>query len=376
VKIALLIRSLELGGAERQLCLLARGLHQREHELHVLVFYGGGPLEHELAAAGVPVQDLGKAGRWDLLGLTRRLRAWLLRERPLVLYSFLDTPNLLAAWIRPLCPGLKVVWGVRASDMDLSRYGWFARLSHGLLGLSARGAQGIIVNSHSGAWLLRKQGLPAAKLRVIPNGIDVGLFHPDHEAGARVRQNWGVAEGSPLIGLVARLDPMKDHPTFLKAAALILAQRPETRLVCVGGGPKPLTEALHAQARDLGLGQSLIWAGSRQDMPAVMNALDICVLASAFGEGFPNVVGEAMACAKPCVVTAVGDAPWLLGRPELVAPPGDPAGLARPCLDLLALTPEERQRLGHELRQRVAGEFSLERMLEQSEQALLELAES
>ena len=375
MRIAFLTRSLELGGAERQLCLLARGLLRRGHQVSVLVFYGGGPLQAELQAAGVPVIDLGKAGRWDLLGFAWRLRTWLRQERPQVLHSFLDTPNLLAAWLGPLCPGLKVAWGVRASDMDLTRYGWFARLSHGLLGFSARGAAAVIVNSRSGAALLKSQGLPAAKLKVIANGIDVRRFQPDAEAGARVRQAWAVAAGAPLLGLVARLDPMKDHATFLKAAALILAERPQARFVCVGGGPADLAQALRAQARGMGLEPALIWAGARRDMPAVMNALDVCLLSSAFGEGFPNVLGEAMACAKPCLATDVGDAAWLLGRPDLVASPGDAAGLARRGLDILALTAEERQRLGQELRQRVTGEFSLERMLDVSEKALLELAD-
>ncbi|MFH1032929.1 MAG: glycosyltransferase [Pseudomonadota bacterium] len=373
MRIALLIRSLELGGAERQLCLLARGLHQRGHRVSVLVFYGGGPLADELNAAGVPLIDLGKSGRWDMLAFAARLRTWLRRERTQVLYSFLDTPNLLAAWLRPFCPGLQVAWGVRASDMDLSRYGWFARLSHGLLGVSARGAARIIVNSRSGASLLQKQGLPASKLLVIPNGIDVDMFRPDPPAGARVRAAWGVAQSAPLIGLVARLDPMKDHHTFLKAAALIRRQLPEARFACVGGGPELLAARLRAQADQLDLAKALIWAGPRRDMPAVINALDVCVLSSAFGEGFPNVVGEAMACARPCLVTAVGDAPWLLGRPELVAPPGDAAALAKAGLDLLALAPDQRQRLGQELRGRVAAEFSLERMLSQTEQALEDL---
>lgn len=375
MKIALLIRCLELGGAERQLSLLAQGLMERGHQVSVLVFYGGGPLEADLSSAGVPMVDLAKAGRWDLAGVALRLRAWLQRERPQVLYSFLDTPNLMAAWLGPLCPGLKVVWGVRASDMDLSRYDWFARLSHGLLGLSARGAAAIIANSRSGAALLEGRGWPSAKLRVIPNGIDLARFHPDPGAGARVRAQWDVDPAAPLMGLVARLDPMKDHPTFLKAAALILAQRPQARLVCVGGGPRPLAQALAAQAQALGLGQALIWAGSRQDMPAVYNALDICLLTSAFGEGLPNAVAEAMATAKPCVVTAVGDAAWLLGRPELAAPIGDAAGLAQRCLDLLALPSAERERLGRELRQRVEREFSLERMVEQTERVLMEVAE-
>ncbi|CAO0820476.1 hypothetical protein DFAR_150008 [Desulfarculales bacterium] len=115
MKIALLIRSLELGGIERQLCLLARSLLNRNHQVHVLVFYGDGPLQAGLEATGVPVLDLDKNGHWNLLGLALRLRAWLIRAHLQVLFSFLDTPNLLAAWLRPYCPGFKVAWGGAAT---------------------------------------------------------------------------------------------------------------------------------------------------------------------------------------------------------------------------------------------------------------------
>lgn len=369
-----MIRSLALGGAERQFCLLAQGLLARGHQVSVLSFYPGGTLEAQLKTAGVPLVELAKGGRWDLLGFARRVRRWLRRERPQVLYSFLDTPNLLAAWLKPLCPGLKVAWGVRASDMDLKRYDWFARLSHRLLDFSARGADLVIVNSRAGAGILARRGLAAAKLKVIPNGLDVAAFTPDPAAGAGLRAQWGVGPQAPLLGLVARLDPMKDHPTFLRAAASLLPRFPGLRLVCVGGGPAGLARELKALAEELGLGQALVWAGQRRDMPAVMNALDVCVLSSAFGEGFPNVLGEAMACAKPCVVTAVGDAAWVLGRPELVAPPGQPEALAQRLAGLLEMPVAQRAALGASLRARVVEEFSLERMIARSEQALMDLA--
>jgi glycosyltransferase involved in cell wall biosynthesis len=163
---------------------------------------------------------------------------------------------------------------------------------------------------------------------------------------------------------------MKDHDTFLRAAALMRGQRPETRFVCVGGGPAEALSRLKALAGELGLSETLIWAEARGDMPAVMNALDLLVLSSAFGEGFPNVVGEAMACARPVVVTRVGDAAWVAGRPELTVAPGDPEALARAALAVLDQTPEVRQALGRELRARVVESFSLKAMIATSEDAL------
>ncbi len=373
MRVLLLTRCLELGGAERQLTLLARGLAERGHQAEVTVFYGGGPLAGELEAARVPLFELGKAGRWDLAGPALRLRRILRQRRPQVLYSFLDTPNLLAAWLRPLCPGLKVVWGARASDMDLTRYDWFSGLANRLLKASARGAHLIIVNSRSGAELLKRRGWPAARLKVIANGIDTRRFRPDPPAGAAVRAQWGVAQGAPLAGMVARLDPMKDHHTFLRAAALMQAKRPDLRLVCVGPGPDDLLAELKGLAGRLGLGRALVWAGPRQDMPAVMDALDLCLLTSAFGEGFPNVLGEAMACGTPCVATEVGDTPWVVGDPALIARPGDAAGLAAAGLAVLGLGQAQREALGRSARRRVEENFSLQAMVRASEEALAEL---
>lgn len=370
MRITLLTRSLELGGAERQLCLLAQGLKARGHDARVVSFYPGGPLTAMLTEAGVPVASPGKAGRWDLAGFAGRLAGLLRAGAPEVVYSFLDTPNLAAAWLKPWLRGAKVVWGVRASDMDLSRYDWFARLAGRLPALAAGGADLIIANSRAGAEQARLRGLPAAKLMVIPNGIDTARFFPDPAAGRVWRTHWGVAPGEDLVGVVARLDPMKDLPTFLGAAAIMREARPGSRFVVVGGGPADYAAGLKALGRELGLAGALTWAGPQTDMPGIMNALDLCVLPSAFGEGFPNVVGEAMACQVPCLVTEVGDAAWVVGEADLAVPPRQPEALAMAALSLLARTPEERAELGMRLRARVVERFSLEGMVAATERAL------
>jgi glycosyltransferase involved in cell wall biosynthesis len=370
VRVVLLTRSLELGGAERQLCLLARGLKARGHDARVVSFYPGGPLTAMLTEAGVPVASPGKAGRWDLAGFAVRLTGLLRAGSPQVVYGFLDAPNLAAAWLKPWLQGAKVVWGVRASDMDLNRYDWFARLVGRLPALTAGRADLIIANSSAGAEQARRRGLPGSRLLVIPNGIDTARFVPDQASGLVWRTRWGVAPGEDLVGLAARLDPMKDLPTFLGAAAIMREARPGARFVVVGGGPQDYAEGLKALGRELGLAGALTWAGPQTDMPGIINALDLCVLSSAFGEGFPNVVGEAMACQVPCLVTEVGDAAWVAGEAGLAVPPRQPEALAMAALSLLAQTPEQRLALGRRLRARVVENFSLEWMVAATERAL------
>ena len=147
---------------------------------------------------------------------------------------------------------------------------------------------------------------------MIPNGIDTEKFRVLPDSRIKLRREWRIRDGQLLIGLVARLDPMKGHPVFLRAAALLAKERDDVRFVCVGDGPDEME--LHQLSHELGLDSVLIWAGSRLDMPAVYNALDILVSSSSYGEGHSNVIVEAMACGVPCVVTNVGDSARIIGE--------------------------------------------------------------
>lgn len=326
MKITFLIRSLDLGGAQRQLVSLARGLHERGHRVLIATFYGGGPLEEELA--GIPVRDLGKKGRWDLLGFLTRLVRLVREEKPDILHGYLAIPNILTVLLKPLFPRTRMVWGTRNAKLYFDRYDRVRRLAYRVERLLSRFADLIIANSYRGRDYAADYGFPEDKIVVIPNGIDTERFHPDLEARRRLRAEWGVAEDEKLVGLVGRLAPMKDHATFLEAAALLARERRDVRYVCVGEGPAGYRQELRALSARLGLKERLLWAGARKDMPAVHNALDVAASSSYDGEGFPNVVGEAMACGVPCVVTDVGDSARVVGETGVVVPPGDPRALA------------------------------------------------
>jgi glycosyltransferase involved in cell wall biosynthesis len=359
-KILFLVRKLGTGGAERQLVALACGLRARGTPVEVGVFYAGGALEADLHAAGVPIRDLGKRHRWDLLGPARNLFAWLRAQQPAVLHGYLVVPNIVTALVKPFVPGLKIVWGVRASGLDFARYDWTARATFLLSTLLARFADLIIVNSVRGRDFHLSRGYPASRIVVVPNGIDTKRFRIDPQAGRGMRGRWGIPEDSKLVGLVARLDPMKDHPTFLRAVARCCAQVPELRFVCVGGGTEKEQLTLSRQARQLGVDSQVRWAGPVRDMNAAYNALDLLVLASRDGEGFPNALGEALACGVPCVATDVGDARLILGETGEIAPVGDDRALAAAILKAVQ---GERSLPREELRTRVQTRFSIEALV-------------
>ena len=372
MRLLLSIPSLEPGGAERQFAELARGLAGRGHEVLAVTLGRGGPLPGALG--GARLVELGKRGRWDNLRVAAGLGALLGDFRPAAHYAFLPTACVLGALLT-FARRTPLVMGLRATNVlhaDYA-YGRAARILHGLEArLSGRAAL-VIANSASGRADALARGFAPGRTVVVPNGIDAARLTPDRALGAALRAEWGAADGRPLIGLVARLDPMKDHANFLHAAARLAVERPDARFVCVGGGPADYAARLRALSEGLGLAGRLVWAGTRHDMERVYNALDLLCLASAYGEGFPNVLGEAMACGVPCVATDAGDAKIVVGEAGVLVPPGDAAALAQGLAAMLGRLEREGASLHAACRARIVENFSVQRMVAATETLLLSL---
>ncbi|MDR3670272.1 MAG: glycosyltransferase [Holophaga sp.] len=375
-RILFLIPSLVANGAERQLCELVRHMDPGAFEVHVAVFYDpaqcvGGDLTPELA--GLPHVRLhslhkprGPGGA--LLALPRLLRL-VRRIGPELIHGYLDgnLPALMVGW--PL--GIPRVWGIRASAVPARLHGLSRQLFRTSQWLS-RHVDLVIFNSQAGRLSHQATGLRARNTLVIPNGFDTDRFRPDPEAGARQRQAWGVPAGAPLVGIVGRLAPVKDHPTFLRAAAWISRARPEVRFVCAGAGPADYAARMQDQARTLGLADRVLWPGHSDAMAGVYNALTLLILSST-EEGFPNAIGEAMACGVPCVSTRVGDADLLIGETGLVTDPRDPEALAQAALRLLEESGPERRARSRAAEQRIRAGFSTQALARSTEAALLGL---
>jgi glycosyltransferase involved in cell wall biosynthesis len=361
-RIMFLTRDLGIGGAQRQLIELAIGLHRLGWSVKVVTFYHSGRLESRLHDAGVEIYCLEKSGRWDVLAFMRRLVNLVRRDEPDIIHGYLDTPNVLLALLRPWLGQARVVWGIRASNMDSARYDRLAAVESRLAALCSRMADLIICNSEAGRAYHESRGYPASKMVVVPNGVDTQRFQPDDKARRAVRAEWAVHPQETLIGIVARLDAMKDHSSFLRAAAQTARAHPEARFVCVGEGPASYRDALMREAVALGLEGRLIWAGARDDIHQVYNALDLAVSSSSFGEGFPNMIGEAMATGIACVVTDVGDSAAIVGALGWVCAPNDSAALAACMCDALrAPRPDPVV-----LRERICAAFGSARLLERT----------
>jgi glycosyltransferase involved in cell wall biosynthesis len=370
MKVLFLIRSLEYGGAERQLVELCKGLLEYGYQISVAVFYSGGPLEIELRNIGINVVDLHKKGRWDIIHFMFNLYKFVLLEKPDILHGYLTTSNTVSLFMKPFFPSLKIIWGVRASNMDLKKYDWASRFSYFLEARVASLADLIIANSKSGKAFAVANGFPKHKMIVIHNGIDTGKFHPDIKEGKRFRKELGFNSEHKLIGLVARIDPMKDHLTFLQAAQILIKQRDDVRFVCVGDGPEPYKKEVLKLCDKLGLNRFIVWTGSIHNTYSVYNAMDIAT-SSSISEGFSNVIAEAMACGIPCVVTDVGDSANIVDNTGLVVPASNPALLADAWGQMLdELDKGYFPCMSSAARKRIVEEFSLTKLFRETDKTL------
>ena len=363
MRVAILARTLAVGGTQRPIVELARGLQRQGHHVSVLVMYGGGALTPELEAAGIRVIELQKRGRWDVIGFCRRVVRSLRQLEPEAAIGFLPVQSVLLSLLQRPARVPRVVWSFRSSDH--LRADPLLRTIVRIASVLSGTPHAIIVNSLAGARSLRRAGFDPDRLVLVPNGIDVERFRPapDRE---RARSALGLPRHATVIGVVARLDPPKDHPTILRAAALLAARRPDVVWALVGEGPKPYAAQLRALASELGLDHRVQWLGERGDMPQVYPAFDLLALGST-REGFPNVVAEAMACGVPCVVTEAGDAPVIVGDTGRAVPVGRPDLLAEACDRLLS---EDLEALGRAARQRVVERYNVASMVERTIQVL------
>ena len=373
-RVLFVTRSLDRGGAERQLVTLAVELRRSGWDIAIACFYSGGAFQTELDQAGVPVIDLRKHGRWDTLGFLWRLLVAYRVFSPDIVHGNMHIANMLALLARFTRRRTCVVWGVRSSNVEWQRDNRLMRPTFWLSCKLARYADCIIANSQTGADYHVAYGYPRARMVVIPNGIDTGRFHFDPAGRDRLRAEWGISRNEVLVGVVARLDPMKDHLTFLKAAAMLADRNSHWRFACVGEGPASYTDELRVQAGEFGLDGRLIFTGARDDMSAVYSAFDIAC-SSSWGEGFPNVVAEAMACERPCVVTDVGDSARIVADCGIVVPAKNPEALAEAIERTWGCTRSAagRSQLGSASRARVLREFSANSLAANSTEILLRI---
>jgi glycosyltransferase involved in cell wall biosynthesis len=358
IRIVHLITGLDLGGAEIALAKLAAGLDPTRFQSKVVSLIEPGRVAADIRGHGVPVISLGlDRGRPTLAGLARMI-ALLRRERPAILQTWLYHADMLGLIAGRLAGTPRIVWNIRASNMTEGKDARHLRSLVRALAYLSRQPDAVVVNSSAGRRAHAELGYRPRRWVEIPNGVDTGRFRPRPAERDSLRRALGIPESARAVGIAARLHAMKDYATFFAAAARLAQRPPDAFFVVTGDGCGPDSRELGDMIAASGLGARVRLLGVR-DLADVFPALDIVTLSSAFGEGFPNVLIEAMSCGVPCVATDVGDSAHIIGDAGRVVPPADPTALAAAWDEVLR---SDLPTLGLVARNRAQSLFDLKRM--------------
>ena len=374
IKVVHIITGLKVGGAETMLYKLVTRLNSPKMTHEVVSLGQVGPLGERLQQAGIPVHALQmRSDRVDPRPVLQ-LAGWLRKSRPDVILTWLYHADVLGGIANKLAGNFPLAWNVRRSYLDRATL----KPSTFLLGrlccpLSHCLPQRILFCSNSGMEAHRRLGYDSSKLEMIPNGFDTEMFRPNLSAGRALREELGLPDDTLLIGMLGRFHPMKDHRNLIQAAALLVKTHPNAHFVCAGENMIWQNPELVHWLRAADLCENMHLLGPRTDVPNLTAGLDIATLSSCSGEGFPNVVGEAIACGVPCVVTNVGDSGYIVGDTGVVVPPSLPTALQSGWEQMLTLSAEDRCLLGAQARQRIQAEFSLDRIANRYEQFFKEM---
>jgi len=363
IKILHLITDLQIGGAEIMLLKLIGNMKKNKFTNVVVSLTDYGTIGSDIERQGIKVYYLKMKRGLPNLSAFIKLFKVLKQEKPDILQTWLYHADLMGSIAYIIYTILnnkaKLVWNIRCSDMDFQKYPKLTKLVVKACSRLSGIPEAVIVNSQAGRNAHQNMGYRPKTWKVIPNGFDTDIFKPNPANKQTVRGEMGIDNTCFVIGMVARYDPMKDHKTFLEAAYLLNKNtNKKVKFILVGKGIDSNNVELMKIIRNKGLESQIYLLGERRDIPRIMSAFDLYT-SSSRSEGFPNVIGEAMSCALPCIVTAAGDSAQIVGGAGKVVPIMDPISLCRGWLDFIGMTPKEREIIGEKARQRIIDLFSL-----------------
>jgi glycosyltransferase involved in cell wall biosynthesis len=349
------------GGTENQFMALGRSLDPDRFDLEFACLRRWGAFADEIAARHIPLLECNVTSFRSLSALRQqaRLARYVTDRRIDIVHTYSFYGNLFAVPPARMA-GVPVVI---ASIRDRAPY--LTPMQKRAQRWACRFADCILVNAVAVKEWLIGEGYDAAKIVVIPNGVELSRFDRT-DAGESPFRGLGIPHGAPVVLVVSRLNPLKGIESFLEAAALVAPEFPTVRFVIAGDtnpNERPYWSTLTSLTVRLGLTDRLTFAGLRRDVPQLLSAATISVMPS-LNEALSNVVLESMAAGAPVVATRVGGTPEAIadGVNGLLVPPGDPRAMASAMAALLR-DPSRARRLGDAARQSIDERFSMERMV-------------
>lgn len=347
---------------------LVAELQNSHYESSIITLIDGGEIADRIRELGISVRSCNmQPGKFSWKNF-RELSQLIKLEQPDLVQTWLYHADLMGGLATKLLTSRKlpVVWNIRHSNLQQEidkkstamTVKLSARLSHYL-------PRKIIVNSETGAESHARLGYRAEVLQVIPNGFSLTTFRPDHKDRHTVLEELDLPDSVLLIGHVGRYHAQKDHRSFIKAAADIAATSTRYHFVLIGRDVETDNQELRNLIEATGFAHRFHLLGPRNDLPRWNAAFDLLISSSACGEGFSNVLGEAMASGTACVATDVGDARQILGDTGMIVPPSDPKALTKAALTILELPDLQRWQQGLAARKRIRDLYSMEAIAQQ-----------
>ena len=358
-----IITDLEAGGAETMLLKLVEQTRDRT-DIKVISLMAGGRLVANLDRMGVDYEALGQrqGGLPSPLALVKLIVAT--RDfQPTVVQGWMYHGNL-AAWLarKFSASNTRLFWNIRQTLYDVALEKTLTRLVIRAGKTLSAAPEAIIYNSKLSSQQHEAAGYDGSKRLIIPNGFNIERFRFRPQDGAAIRSEFGFAKDDLIIAHVSRFHPMKDQQTLLEAARIVCKRLWNAQFLFVGRGLSADNSELAGWVEEMELSSRIKLAGPRSDIPQLLSACDIFVSPSAWGDAFPNAIGEAMAVEVPCVVTNVGESGNIVGEFGEVVPVKAPEQMAEALVKLASLSNEERLEMGALCRNRIKKNYSIDKI--------------
>jgi glycosyltransferase involved in cell wall biosynthesis len=363
------ITSLNLGGAETMMVQVLEHTDRTRFTPHVVSLRPEAPLADRVRRAGIEPHFLDMRSYAQMPAALAKLKRIMREVRPALVQTWMYHADLLGGIAaRSLTPRPPVVWNIQGSNLDPRGTKFLSRVVCRLCGAVSRTLPDkIAVCSLTAMDVHERLGYDRSRMIHIVNGADTARFVPDANARRELRAELGIPQDAFVIGMAGRNDPQKDYPNYFAAIREMQQRDPDVHFIACGAGVTADDPALARLRASCPRPDHIHLIGPRRDMPRVYPAFDLKTLTSAFGEGLPLSLTEAMACGVPGVATDVGDSAATIGDCGAAVPIGDPSALVREWRKILRLTPDQRAALSRAARLRAEKCYALPAITERYE---------
>lgn len=284
---------------------------------------------------------------------------------PDIIQTWLVHADFLGGLAARIAGSRKIIWNIRYSNFDITKTKFLTIfLIKVLAKLSYFIPRYIVSVSKKAEKIYQKKGYDKKKIRFIPNGYDLSILRPIKSKKINFFKRIKEKKNIPIIGNIARYDPKKNHFSLLEALSILRVRNINFFCILAGSNINKYNISLVSEINRLKLHKHVKLLGQIKEIPNVMTYIDVYVQSSGYGEGFPNIVAEAMACKTPCVVTNVGDASLIVGKTGIVVPPNNSMKLSKAIEKMIVtLGTNKWNKIRISSRLRIRNKFSIDQMI-------------